>query len=537
VNRPQIEPRPSALLPFLVGLAPFAYLVWRFRFLTDDCYISFRYARNLAAGHGLTFNIADAAAPVEGYSNFLWVLVMAGFERLGVPAPSVVHWITIASGVLLLAWVSAFLVRRVCATRSGAVAGALFFGTFPPLALWSTGGLATMPLALAVFGAFHALLADPERPRGLRAGVWAGAAALLRADGAFWVGLVLLAAAVRWLLLRRPGLLRAILTCAGVLALVLAAHLAFRQLTYGEWLPNTARAKVSVSELSPELVEDFYRRGTNYVVSFFLTFTSGLLALLLALRLLARPAGGAALSSAIVLLGTLWYARHVGGDFMTMGRFLVPALVFLAVLFAAAVDRFAAASRRGRALAAGLIAAACVLSLLPAFDRHPVPYELRYRFHFRWNKTDGMLSERGKWAEMKANAERWVVLGKALQGHTRPGESLAYGAIGAVGYYSDVYLYDTYGLTNRDVLEAPLRIKRLKSPGHDRTVDVSFFANRDLTYAGASTTPADDPWSVLPPRFPRPPEEHPVFVYELLPLDEAEGFPPNLALLLLRPRR
>src|SRR5687768_10954266 len=41
---------------------------------TDDAYISYRYARNWVAGHGLVFNPGD---PVEGYTNLLYVLLMA----------------------------------------------------------------------------------------------------------------------------------------------------------------------------------------------------------------------------------------------------------------------------------------------------------------------------------------------------------------------------------------------------------------------------------------------------------------------------
>src|SRR2546426_4499399 len=52
-------------------------------FLTDDSFISFRYARNLSHGFGLVFN--PGAERVEGYSNFSWVLVLAGLDRLGVP--------------------------------------------------------------------------------------------------------------------------------------------------------------------------------------------------------------------------------------------------------------------------------------------------------------------------------------------------------------------------------------------------------------------------------------------------------------------
>src|SRR5206468_2965600 len=59
-------------------------LIWRSRFdldgelyfgLFDDALISMRFARNLAAGHGLVWNAGQA--PVEGYTNFLWTVWMA----------------------------------------------------------------------------------------------------------------------------------------------------------------------------------------------------------------------------------------------------------------------------------------------------------------------------------------------------------------------------------------------------------------------------------------------------------------------------
>src|SRR4051794_37248022 len=43
-------------------------------FTIDDAYISFRYAENLASGHGLVYNLGER---VEGYTNFLWVVLLA----------------------------------------------------------------------------------------------------------------------------------------------------------------------------------------------------------------------------------------------------------------------------------------------------------------------------------------------------------------------------------------------------------------------------------------------------------------------------
>ena len=48
--------------------------VFYFRWVAEDAYISFRYARNLVEGHGLVFNVGEK---VEGYTNFLWTLLLA----------------------------------------------------------------------------------------------------------------------------------------------------------------------------------------------------------------------------------------------------------------------------------------------------------------------------------------------------------------------------------------------------------------------------------------------------------------------------
>ncbi len=47
-------------------------LFWNFTI--DDAFISFKYAKNLFFNQEMVFNIGEA--PVEGYSNFLWVIWM-----------------------------------------------------------------------------------------------------------------------------------------------------------------------------------------------------------------------------------------------------------------------------------------------------------------------------------------------------------------------------------------------------------------------------------------------------------------------------
>src|SRR5262249_22655589 len=70
----------------LLGLAApavaLAINMWRVRHFTiDDAYISFRYARNLAHGLGLVYNAGER---IEGYTNFLWTLILSGGVKVGV---------------------------------------------------------------------------------------------------------------------------------------------------------------------------------------------------------------------------------------------------------------------------------------------------------------------------------------------------------------------------------------------------------------------------------------------------------------------
>ena len=46
----------------------------------DDAFISFRYAENLAEGHGLVYNVGER---VEGFTNLSWTLLFGLIMMLG----------------------------------------------------------------------------------------------------------------------------------------------------------------------------------------------------------------------------------------------------------------------------------------------------------------------------------------------------------------------------------------------------------------------------------------------------------------------
>ena len=124
----------AALLALLLGSAAHALY---FDHIADDAYISFRYAANLAEGHGLVFNPGEY---VMGYSNFLWVAVLAAGEWLGVASPRAAPVLGIALGWALLVLLAGQL-RSAFGSPWPALAGGLLLATNGTFALWRAAGL------------------------------------------------------------------------------------------------------------------------------------------------------------------------------------------------------------------------------------------------------------------------------------------------------------------------------------------------------------------------------------------------------------
>ncbi len=511
---------------FLVALAAavplFAFFVWRFDFVNDDAYISFRYSRHLAEGYGLVFN-AGESPPVEGYSNFLWVVWLALFETAGIDITIAARASSILCAFALIAVVTRFLQRRIELTTLELGAAAVGLACLPTLGLWSTGGLETMPFALAAFLSFERLALDPDRPRGWQAGIAGLACALLRADGVLWAGLMIATALLPAARQRSDALLRAGAAALSIIALGTAAHMLWRHGVYGEWVPNTARIKAGLSGLRLE-------RGWNYAIAYLLAVPSCALTLAVAVLLRGNRAEELTWQALFAITGTFGYAIFVGGDFMPMGRFLVVSMPFFALLAAIAVRSLRAAQPAGIVFAL----ACAALSVLPSFDVHPVPAGIRERFHFRWNDSR-VVSEYQMWRGMRERAEHWALLGRALARETKPGESIVLGNIGAIGYFTELRILDVFGLTSRAVAmrEAPLV---RASPGHDKAVSPEFFFDERPDYWSAFLAPADAPHEFGLPGGLLESAAGERITIERRKLDPANGFPLGIELRLLRMR-
>jgi hypothetical protein len=196
------QPRSRALLFDCLALAlsagALATFVFMLRlhwpFTIDDAFITFRYSRNLASGHGAVYNPGEVA---EGYTSFLWMILMTVPHLLHADAVlwSKIFGILAALGVAGLVFLyTVRLTRSRLGARSvlaGAIAAFVLL-TGPPFATHVVSGMETVLytlLATAFFGAATTLEAESSRQT-TRLAVLGLLTALTRPEGAIAVGVV-----------------------------------------------------------------------------------------------------------------------------------------------------------------------------------------------------------------------------------------------------------------------------------------------------------------------------------------------------------
>jgi arabinofuranosyltransferase len=320
--------RTAAVLGLFLAALAAAVWGWRlFAFLTDDAYIAFRTVHNHMAGHGWVWN-PPPFRPVEGYTSFLWLVLLEGVWRLtGVAPPDSANLLSLAFGcatLLLAGWmVLRMRLPEPLARHRLAFLALVLLGTVTNRTwlAWLSSGLETALFNFALtLWVFCVLERRPERRASWYFGVSSSAtlAALTRPDGVLAVlaTLALLGLDPLDPERRRLPRRRVLVACLPLLGSPL--HFLWRRSFYGEWLPNTWYAKAGAPW--PEA-------GVRYLASFVLEYALWIwLALALVVAVRAARSGRAAIASGLrrnpqvaVVVGVLvaqvgYYTFAIGGD-------------------------------------------------------------------------------------------------------------------------------------------------------------------------------------------------------------------------------
>ena len=228
---------------------------------SEDAYITYRYARNLAEGHGIVWNIGED--PVEGGTEFLWTVLLAGSSRLtGLTIEQAARALNLLVG--LLAALTLALASFIFSGRRllPALFATLAFAA-GPLSYHIRAGFATplfTLLLLIITIALHQLIFLPADHR------WRGRAfyllpltglllGLTRPEGALFAGLALVAA---FILLDGSGRRRLLLATVGLLTVPGLIYFLWRWRYFGYFLPNTFYVKNAGSLLHLRYFPDIY---------------------------------------------------------------------------------------------------------------------------------------------------------------------------------------------------------------------------------------------------------------------------------------
>ena len=458
------------LVVLLLGVAViFAVHLRSWTFLCDDAYISFRYAENLAL-HGVPVYNVEPVEKVEGYTNPLWVGVLAVMRRLGAAPPEVAPWLTALAALIILgSTVGALRAAQTRWSRAPLVESLAFFPALwlaltPEFVVWASSGLETS--AAVAFG-IASLLAT-LRQRWRWAGGLAAAAVLTRPDSVVWLAAAAclpLADALR----SREGAqrpIREMSTGLLIFALPVVAHLLWRHAYYGAWVPNTFAVKGDAAAYRGEW-------GSAYLLNWLRG--SGVWIFAVLLPFLRR----AQLPWVLGALASLAWAWWVGGDFMAYSRFLLPATVLAALAAGGSLLELRALwMRRAPALAprvSVLVGAFALALAVTAAWRLPARVEADEHNAWldgRWESVTGM----------RTFASVRVAAGEAFARAVEPNTWASVGAAGAMPYASRLPTFDVFALVDPAAFAAEnSRPAARPRPGHARAATPAYVSSRAPT--------------------------------------------------------
>jgi hypothetical protein len=463
----KLEPahRENLLLAALVAAAlVVAYLI---RFGCDDAWISYIYSRSLVRGDGLTW-FGD---PIEGYTNFLWVLWVAGGLALGADP---LQWAWAGSLASLAgALVLVYRIARLRTDNTIALAVTALCATNFTFLAFGTSGLETMlqtMLILAVaFGVERERRRETPSSRALLAISSCAALAIwTRMDSV--VACAVLGVVLAAHLVKQRASIRA-WACAVLPAVVLVGGwLVWKLAYYGDLVPNTAHAKVGAS--TDALVQGAIFVG-RFLHAYLLWPLLGAVVIVAAVR-----RRFAARLPAAVVIAQLAYIAFVGGDFMEF-RFFVPVLPMIALVIG---EELLAASAHPRVPSQTFRAVALVGFLAAASGRHALTFD-----GIAEDKSYDSVALLGSYYR-KVEDHDWSQLGRpfhdALSGTNA---TIACQGAGAIPYFADLPTVDQLGLNDRWIArngDSP----DYSRPGHQRVATLAYLLERRVTFVIGSTT-------------------------------------------------
>jgi arabinofuranosyltransferase len=422
-----------ATLAFSIVLIVLAGFSVSNRFIQDDAFITFRYADNLVRGNGIVWNSGER---VEGYSDFLWLLIMSIPLRLG--------WDVIvfaqATGVgffiltLLLTYRLALLVFD---SEHTALFVVVLLGTNYSFSSYGTGGLETQMQTCILTGIIFLTLwsvykCGLDKKYSLLLSILFGVSVLTKIDSLIVVGLCSTVILYKvFTNANRRVYWRTVYFLFTPFVLIVGLWLLWKMSFYGGIVPNSFYIKGPGTGL--------VWMGLGYVWMFLLSYLLvpfPLMFLAYIRRLVVEKNEHLVIISSLVVVW-LAYVISIGGDFMEW-RLFVPVLPLVFILITWLIFRAVKDSR---------LQVLLVLLIFVGDFHHIATFQTdRGYFTYRY----GVESIRALDNHVSDAESGWIMIGKTLGRAFNYSDNvtIATTASGAIPFYSRLKTVDMLGLND-----------------------------------------------------------------------------------------
>ncbi|MBZ0204593.1 MAG: hypothetical protein K8I03_16385 [Ignavibacteria bacterium] len=465
------------------------YYCRSFDFLQDDSFITFRYVKNFTEGNGLVFNIGER---VEGYTCFLWVIVLSFVKSVGFNFITASQTLGILSSMMTLL-ITYLISSRIFPKDKGpfynltfsliAVMFLAFNGSF---AYWTVSGMETGLFGfLVTLGVYLYLKENKENNSAFPLSSIAFLfAALTRPEGNLIFAVTVIHKVIvtykvhsansdqSWF---KQLLARNNIIWLSLFVFPALTYMVWRYSYYGYLFPNTFYAKTGSSI-------EYYKAGVDYVWEFLRSYGGyGIFGVIALFTLRSKTRFYDYLYLVMIFFVFLLYIVYVGGDVLRPNRFFVPLMPVFFILVQEGLNQLIEMLDKKKTFAYG-----AVIGLIFVGSYSYYTYKNEFEQIKRFSEL-----EKGLVEKMKISGG-WL---KAKQ--TQAGRPLVVAAttIGAVSYYSEVVLVDMLGLTDKEVAHNPMPIPEISSREvgwRERNYNVDYILSRkpDFIYFSTGIKPS-----------------------------------------------
>ncbi|MCU0414208.1 MAG: glycosyltransferase family 39 protein [Ignavibacteriaceae bacterium] len=433
----------------------------------DDAYIFLRYAENIFDGYGFVWNINEP--PVEGYTSFFYLvtLIIAKFLSIDLEMFAILLGIISSTLTLFLAYlIYDNLYSKNLDHPSANLITVIILALSPSYPYWSGAGMETafysMFLMLTIY--FFLRLSNSSREVFIK-GVFFGLLCIIRFEAVLFFLAALVYLMKDHFAFKKIQINKTELIFSAAFILIFGIYFIWRWNFFGFFLPNTFYAKTGgglqqmmggflymIKALRsfygfawiPLIIVIFFFKKNMFLESGIFLFSIGLVSIVTTIL--------------------------IGGDHFHLGRFVLPVLPLIFIIFPPALDRFLSIKALKLKAYHKVTALLVVLFLLLVIK--PV-YQESYKGFL--NLMEGKKETLVVYdKEAETNIIEWQngfnIMGKTLKRIASKDEYIAVVPIGAIGYLSKINVIDMVGLVDPVIAHeqfSPHAVRKW-TPGHTK---------------------------------------------------------------------